>query len=321
MRLIGTILSESNARRFSAYLAEKGIDNRCEAAPDQCQIWVADEDRLAEATEELKQFCLHPSDPRYNTTAAVEGEEEAPPESKPQKKALLTTLLLAICLFVFVLNFFQELSGEKEAKPLSTPVQEALIFDLPTDPYWHGFYDIVSLKLKGENTSALEGPLFVQIKQGELWRLVSPAILHLSFLHILFNMVWLWILGKPIEERIGFFRLLILTLLIAALTNTAQYLMSGPLFLGFSGVVTGWAGFIWTREKVASWEGYPVHRSTILFLAIFIFAMLGLQMISFFLTLFTQISFPVTLANTAHIAGFVLGALFGRLPWFARRVR
>ncbi len=319
MRLIGTVPNESQARRFSAYLLERGIENRCEASPDHCQIWVADEDRLAEAAEELKQFCANPSDLRYNSAEPI--EEGELPEPKIGKKAPLTVLLLAICLFVYVLNFFQELSQEKEAPPLSTPVQEALVYDLPTAPYWHGLYDIVSFKLKGEDTSGIEGPLFVQIRKGELWRLASPSILHLSFLHILFNMVWLWVLGRPIEERIGFFRLLSLTLLLAVVTNTAQYLMSGPLFLGFSGIVTGWAGFIWMREKIAPWEGYPVHRSTILFLAIFIFAMLGLQIVSFFLAVFTPITFPVALANTAHIVGFVMGAIFGRFPCFARRVR
>ncbi len=333
MRLIGTITQEENAQRFSGYLLQKGIENRSEAG----QIWVSDEDRLAEAAEELKRFLENPADPRYNTLALPpkpaedEEEEGEEPLLKPKQrlKAPVTMFFLALCVFLYMLNFMQEMQlskEEKESKGLVlTPVQEALLFEVPPTspetPYWQGLYDLVSLKLKGESAEEAEGPLFVQIREGEIWRFFTPCILHLNFLHILFNMIWLWMLGRPIEARIGSWRLLIFTVVVGVLTNTAQYLMSGPLFLGFSGIVMGWAGLIWMREKVAPWEGYPLQRATILFLAIFIFGMLGIQIVSFILTVFTPISFPVSIANTAHIAGLILGALFGRTQWLARRVR
>lgn len=334
MRLIGTIPQEQNGQRFSAYLTERGIENRCEAAPDKvsCQIWVADEDRLAEAAEELRRFSLNPADPHYNSAAPIEeGEEEAKPEPKQKSvRAPLTTFFLALCIFIYLLNFLQEVqiskTGEQKSEELVlTPVQKALLFDLPPSspemPYWQGLYELITLKLKGENTLLAEGPLFTQIRKGEVWRLFSPCILHFNFLHILFNMIWLWILGRPIEARIGSFRLLIITLAIGILTNIAQYLMSGPLFLGFSGVVMGWAGFIWMREKIAPWEGYPLQRATILFLALFVFGILALQAAAFLLSIFTKFALPVSIANTAHIVGLFLGAFFGRLSYFAWRVR
>ena len=55
-------------------------------------------------------------------------------------------------------------------------------------------------KKSRDGKTAKEIPLFEKIRQGELWRLFTPCILHRDFLHILFNMIWVWILVKQIEE-------------------------------------------------------------------------------------------------------------------------
>ncbi len=81
------------------------------------------------------------------------------------------------------------------------------------------------------------------------------------------------------------------------------------------------AGFIWMREKIAPWEGYPLNRATILFLLIFIGAMFALQLSSFFIQVFTTLEFAPNIANTAHIAGALIGALLGRFSYFAQRVK
>lgn len=323
------------------------------------QIWVADEDKLEEAKRLLQKFQENPSDAAFDTIALPFKEELEPPSSdKPKEVPLkhslaypVTLFFLALCVFVFFLNAMEEMRYQKSnasANILFTPIQEMLLYDMPPSiekigeeireknskeeiqvlidqaqnaPYWRGFYNWVVLKIRGEDSSDGEGSLFVKIRQGEIWRIFSPCVLHLNFLHILFNMIWLWVLGRPIEQRIGPLRVLILTLLVGVLTNTAQYLMSGPFFLGYSGVVMGLAGFIWMREKIAPWEGYPLHRSTILFLAMFILAMLILQIAMFFVQIFWSGSLNLNIANTAHIAGALIGALLGRMSFFAWRVR
>jgi GlpG protein len=131
-------------------------------------------------------------------------------------------------------------------------------------------------------------------------------------------MIWLWVLGRPIEQRIGAGRTLLLTFAAAIASNVVQYLMSGPLFLGYSGVVMGLAGFIWMRERIAPWEGYPVQKGTMLFLGFFILAMFVLQSLSFFVQIFSDLPFILSIANTAHIAGAIVGMLLGRLSLFAR---
>lgn len=191
---------------------------------------------------------------------------------------------------------------------------------IDTLPSWRGFYDLYLKWLQGEPTDLTQVPLFHSIRQGEIWRLVTPTFLHYNFFHILFNMAWLWMLGKQIENRLGKCKFLIITLMIALITNVMQYLVTGPLFLGYSGVVVGMAGFIWVRQKVAPWEGYPLPKTTALFLLIFVLAILVLEGIAFVLQITHVIGSGPNIANTAHIVGGIVGMLLAKIPFFARKV-
>ena len=288
-----------------------------------------------------------------------EAVEEKP--VKKRFLSFVTSFFLALCVFIYLLDMVQEIPMRRykisEQAFLMTPVQQALLFDLPdvvprtvsffeehpiqpdqkvddaspemraqlqtlmATPYWHGLYDWIVLKIKTGDSSMAEGPLFVKIQSGQIWRLFSPCLLHRDLLHILFNMIWLWVLGRPIEQRIGSWRTLILTVVVGIISNTGQYLMGGPFFLGYSGVVMGLAGFIWMRERVAPWEGYPLQRPTILFLGFFVLAMVVLQMISLIVQLTTNLPFVLNIANSAHIIGALAGALLGRFSFFAWRVK
>ncbi len=287
--------------------------------------------------------------------------EEEPPPPVRKFVAHFTNLMLVLCTFVFFLQMKQELPMLEEGIPQAvfsvTPIQAKFLYDLPPFfeqlveviqkhkiapnqkveqlppeiqadlaqipqvPFWRGLYDWVLLKLKTGDTSEAEGPLFIKLREGEGWRLFTPCILHGGLLHILFNMLWLWFLGRPIEQRLGFFRTLLLTVVVAIGSNTAQYFMGGPFFIGYSGVVMGLAGFSWSREKIAPWEGYPLSSSTLLFLVLFVAAMFALQAISFFVQLLGLANFEPNIANTAHISGAVFGVILGRASFFAQRAK
>ncbi len=280
-----------------------------------------------------------------------EEKQSALLQTKPKRFSYpLTYLIILLCTFVFVWNTTEqytliEESGEIGLEVGMTPVQEWMMFDFPKTnqevdqvlkEYDFKSYEKISA-LPEPQKSTLEGalhtpswkgivrdliesedgPLFEKIKEGQLWRLLTPCLLHGGLLHILFNMAWVWILCQQVEIRMNRFKLLLLMALIGVVSNVCQYLMSGPYFVGYSGIIVGLVGFIWMRQKVAPWEGYPLQKATIIFILIFVGAMMALELFSLFLKLFS-INISANIANTAHIVGGLTGMALGRIPFFSR---
>lgn len=188
-------------------------------------------------------------------------------------------------------------------------------------PYWHGIYGkFVNAFRKKPAPLPPEGPMFEKIKQGEFWRLFTPVFLHQDILHLLFNMIWLVMLGKQIEFRIGKWRYFLFILLAGFFSNTAQYLISGPEFIGFSGVLCAMITFVWFRQKRAPWEGYQLLPVTMGFITAFILAMSAIQVVSFFFDIFgDSVNIGSNIANTAHLAGAFIGTILAYTSIFSRQ--
>lgn len=217
-------------------------------------------------------------------------------------------------------KFFEEypVKTAEELKDLPADAQ-ACFTKIEKSPTWVGVAGMVETHQWKLLEELPPGTLFGKIRQGEVWRLFTPALLHGGFLHILFNMLWLFILGRQIEERLGLSRYLLLSLLLGVFSNVAQYLVSGPVFLGYSGIITGMVGFIWSRQKIAPWEGYPLQKPVIIFITVFVFVMLALGIFYMIAKFFNFGGERDIIANTAHVMGGVFGVLLGRLSLFARR--
>lgn len=353
MRSIGTLSHENQARKLIAFLKRQKIDASCEMAFDPATaqmsytIWVHDEDQIPKAQELFAEFLKNSEAVQYETPIETEPTQEIPIK---RASYFFTTFMIALCVFVFLINLPERTALIKEeglvdAQFSMTQVEETLLIDIPQplvdldqlflnspaspsqqeveqimqEPFWRGAYSWLLNAFQGKDPASGEGPFLQKVREGEVWRLFTPCLLHRDLLHILFNMIWVWILGRPIEHCIGMKRTLALTLATGIGSNLAQYLMSGALFLGYSGVVTGLAGFIWMREKIAPWEGYPVHRATLLFLAFFVGIFFLLQLGSFLLQIFTPVQFEAGIANTAHIAGAMIGIMLGKWSFFKRQ--
>ena len=266
--------------------------------------------------------------------------------------SIFTKWIILLCVVIFIVNEMQKETPESKLLGL-TPMTKSMLYDYPERiqrlgevlneegintaqeyqqwietgpqilqeveriPEWQGIYHL--LEKWPQSKSDLSAPLFKDIRQGELWRTISPVILHANILHILFNMLWLWFLGRLVESRIGIIRYLVISVIIGLVSNAAQYLMSGPLFMGYSGIIAGLAGFIYIRQKNAPWEGYPIQKATWVFLGAFIFGMALLQFGMFLLNRYYGTDLPSVLANTAHITGVFVGMILAKIPLCYKR--
>lgn len=199
------------------------------------------------------------------------------------------------------------------------PDGKQLLQQYNNTPYWKGIYNQLVAHYKDPTTPwDFSAPMFEKIKQGEVWRTVTPIMLHSDIFHLVFNMIWLIVIGKQLEQRMGRYRYLLFVIITAVFSNTAQYLMSGSNFLGFSGVICAMLGFIYIRQRIAAWEGYQLQKNTLVFITLFIALLSVIQIVNFFVEV--NSSTPVSqgiIANTAHLSGALIGVIFGRLNFFA----
>ena len=82
------------------------------------------------------------------------------------------------------------------------------------------------------------------VADGEWWRLLTGGFLHFGPIHLLFNMMALWVIGRDIEPALGRARFLAVYLVSLLGASTAVMLLSVPnaLVAGASGAVFGLMG-------------------------------------------------------------------------------
>ena len=140
------------------------------------------------------------------------------------------------------------------------------------------------------------------LAQGEYWRLWSPAIVHFSLPHALFNSLGIWIVGRSLEARAGTWMFALLVLLSAPVSNLAQYFWSPQvLFGGMSGVVYALVGAAFVIQRaVPTWSDVP---RSIIWLAVVWLLVCMSGVVDYFIS--------GGIANAAHLGGFAAGILLG----------
>jgi len=288
MRQIGHLEGETQARLFGDYLYSKGIRNQVESdTPHGWLIWVHDDDQLEEAGAHLARFRQAPGSAEFagasgSTERELAAEERENHEWRrryfDRRKVLpgqgafgvgpLTFALIIACVMVGALSRFG--SNLDPIKPL-----------------------FISTTL---NPAA---GLFPEVRAGEIWRLFTPVLIHFGIAHLLFNMLWLFQLGSMIEGLQGRLRLVLLVVVIAGVSNVAQYLAHGPAFGGMSGVVYGLFGYVWMKARLDPPSGLFIDQRTVILMVIW------------FVVCATGLIGPI--ANYAHAGGLIVGVVWGWL--------
>ena len=123
------------------------------------------------------------------------------------KKMIITPILIAICILVFIAMYI----------------------------WGNGSEDAVTLLLFGANFRGL-------VQAGEVWRLVTSMFLHIGLIHLVVNMYSLLIIGKQLESFLGKWKFLIVYLGSGILGSLLSVVVHSSISAGASGAIFGLLG-------------------------------------------------------------------------------
>ncbi|MGQ4647269.1 rhomboid family intramembrane serine protease [Lyngbya aestuarii] len=189
-----------------------------------------------------------------------------------------------------------------------------------SQPQLNSFFQLYALVPK-ELTASFSG-MPVNQAVPEPLTLVTSQFLHGGFMHIIGNMLFLWIFGNNIEDRLGHIKYIIFYLACGVLAALAQWIFStqsGIPSLGASGAIAGVMGAYILKFPQASIRTLIFLGPFVTFYNIPAIFFLGLwfvqQAISGIASLGIQTDVGESggIAYWAHAGGFVFGAILGPL--------
>lgn len=305
MRHLTTITGKSTAESFVAYLLTQDISTHVEPVtndPNLWDIWIRDEDKNDIAREEYRKFSANPDDPKYRQAVdqaktilreqkqkSVERSKNVQHPSTRQPPPLfggrLPPLTLTLIVLCCVLGVISEFSHPSRNNWLGKLITKQLMF--------------VDAKLYSKTKDPA-----ASIKQGEIWRVITPAFLHGNALHLLFNMLSLASLGRLVERLEGIGRYAIIMLIVAIGSHLLQGLMplkwyGSPNFVGISGVIMGLLGYVGIKTTLRPDLGFQLAPQAYLMAGLIL--VLG----------FSGSQSDFAMANMAHLGGVLAGAAVG----------
>ncbi|CAA0300502.1 putative glpG protein [Alteromonas alvinellae] len=265
---------QSPAHLLANYLTSQDINAKVVQHDKEFVVVLDNSEHIDRAKVIAEDFLANPTNPKYQQAAWESGKnvQLAPSGNgfslskimSDAVKAPFTSVVFMLCVAVYLLSLFG----------LFAPIAQHLLMQ----------------------------PFSVLLQNHEWWRLLGPAFIHFSVLHIVFNLLWWAMLGAKIERTLGISMLLIVFVISATVSNAAQALFSDPvqgnllLFGGLSGVVYAVMGFVWWLGWLRPSWGLSLPNSIVGFMLVWL--VLGYADILW-----------VSMANAAHTAGLISGCL------------
>ena len=258
------------AQSLADYLSTRGL--HCELTQSELGItlWLADESRSQEAEAEVKRFIQEPYHPRYAEASWQSGQANSRIDYSAGQHG-------------FWAHFFMQ------AGPLTL-----LVMLLCASLFGLQFIGLNIYSVMGFHSD------WAQLTGWQIWRFITPAFIHFSVLHLLFNLMWWWYLGGLIERKLGLGKLLVLLLAGAVVPNMLEFLLSGPDFGGLSGVIYALVGYVWVLGRRQPERNIQLQDGLFGFMLVWL-------VLGFVGVLGSNI------ANMAHLGGLGIGLLQGWL--------
>jgi GlpG protein len=321
MRQLTVLESEAAARKLAAYLVTERIAAHVEPDKTGHIVWVRDEDQLRKAKEILAHFSESPADPRYQaaekSAESIRRDEER--RRREQRSNVVEMrgrwgtggglkrrcpLVIALILVSVLVAVATNMAQTKE----NALFRSLKFADTPTHAVEMPDGEVIRLPQDADLWSGL--------KRGQVWRVLTPILLHFSIMHLVFNLWCLFDEGGQVEDRRGSLYFLLLLLALAIPSNIAQALVSGPNFGGMSGVVYGLLGYLWMKVQFDNSAGYVLSKQTVGIAMVF-FALCIVKDYPPFDSFLGGLLPPI--ANTAHLVGLTMGLAIGYAPVLFRR--
>ena len=262
---------EEDLLPLTALLHQKGVPHRIYEAQGRQVVKVASPEAAGAVRE------LYAAWRRGDVTIEVNrsprsSRSPAPPASALWRGAPVTLVLIALSIAGFLI----------------------LLVNAPLE--WLSLFTFTSFSVE-------DGQVFFGQFGQQYWRLITPAFLHFGWLHIVFNCLWLWELGSRVERQMGALNMIGFFLVIALVSNSAQYLFGGPgIFGGMSGVVYGLLGFAWVGATMQPrWVFKPSPAIMLFMVGWLVVCLVGVVEVLGF----------GAVANAAHVGGLLAGAALG----------
>ena len=346
MRKLLSYDTQPQATKLQALLTVNKIDSRCTPTAGQWDIWILDEDQIESARRLANKLEENPDSEEFRTVQqqaqAISDAEQKEMRlrqkqarqiqiqqqrnhTRPAKSITRSVILLCSVLFGAALlsgpnGFINNALGVAQNASIDSDLKQRV-----SKTFTQGGRSLPEAieSVHGTFRDSYNSHWLVDIKRGQIWRLITPIFLHGSgdsglggILHIFFNMYWLYVLGLVLEIRFGpknYILLILVTgvasVLIPAISPTDGILhisgLKGGPVVGFSGVIYGFIGFGWIKTKLQPSLGILIPPFILIFMMIWL--AIG------FIPTETEGSFLGRISHLAHIAGLLAGVGYGYL--------
>ncbi len=277
--------SSLDLTQFRRLLWQRKLSHHIIEQPEQQLVLVAQAAQVEQARELFRQWQQGEVQPLADDSSALSGYVNTGVLANTFVQSLrhspLTLILIAVCTVLWLVA------------PLDHPNAWSNALLYPDFSYGTGLLVL--------------SKILASFSIKKLVTMITPILLHGGLLHLVFNMTWLLELGRRIERVQSSWSFALAIIVIALFSNTIQYLYGGGNnFGGMSGVIYGLFAYIWTWQLFDPRKGMALPGSLILFMLamLVLFTVLGLE----------------TIANAAHMGGFLAGMGYGAILAISSRV-
>ena len=283
------IPSDINLAAFSRFLSSRGVVHRVTEQGMNQVVWVSGEQERVFVRSAYSQYTS--GELELDEAPVVLGKIQIIPRVlSAVRRFPLTLSLIAINILLF---------------PVGMGLGGGTIDGL--------FERLMFLAVEEVNGEQYFTTMSYTVEHGQWWRFITPMFIHFSWLHIVFNLLWVWEIGRKIEFTNSAVVLFVAVIASSLAANVTQYLLSGPsLFGGMSGVVFGLLGhsLIWSR--LVPWKDVGLPSGIYIFMLVYL--VVGFTGVIDLLGL-------GSLANGAHLGGLIGGFATGGLAGLLERQR